>query len=205
MVFFVYFFYIQIDLKGSKLPRGNSSLLDCRTPSKVFIIDANFGNVANMSLGSGRMKILDLINCGLKRISHLTFARQKGLKVLQLNQNNVDIQPDAFRDLTHLTFLSIERNKIRDIDPDWFIPLKNVTCLSMLKNQITELPPEGFSALTQLQQLYLQFNLLKYITRKPFRNLRRLKKLNLSLNIIDFIEEGTFQDLTNLKYPVFSS
>nr|QXJ40778.1 toll-like receptor 13a [Sebastes schlegelii] len=191
---------VEIDLKGSRLPPTNSSLLDCDTPPVVVIMDAKLGNVAQLSLGRGNTSRLYLINCGLKQISHTTFDGYRGLKVLQLNQNKLDIQPDAFKGLTHLEFISFDRSKIRDIDPNWFIPLKKLTRLSLLKNEITELTSNVFSALTRLEQLYLQFNLLKYISKKPFSKLRRLKKLNLSLNIIDFIEDGTFQDLTRLTY-----
>lgn len=191
---------IQVDLKGSRLPQTNSSLLDCPTPAVVIIMDANFGNVAQLSLGRGNTSRLYLLNCGLKQISRTTFEGYPRLKTLQLNQNKVIVQQDSFKDLTHLTFLSFDRGKIREIDPNWFVPLKKLTRLSLLKNEITELAPKVFSALTGLEQLYLQFNLLKYITRKPFSKLRRLSKLNLSLNIIDFIEEGTFEDLTQLKY-----
>ncbi|CAJ1080890.1 toll-like receptor 13 [Xyrichtys novacula] len=190
----------EIDLKGSKLPQTNSSLLDCPTPPLLIIRDANLGNVAQMPLGKANTKKLYLDNLGMTRISKTTFSGYKRVKTLQMNRNKVAIEKDTFESLTHLTFLSFDQNKIRDIDPDWFIPLKNLNCLSLTKNEITELPPRAFSTLIQLEQLYLQFNLLKYITRKPFSKLRRLTKLNLSLNIIDFIEEGTFQDLTSLRY-----
>ncbi|KAF1373987.1 hypothetical protein PFLUV_G00244600 [Perca fluviatilis] len=191
---------VEVDLKGSRLPQTNSSLLDCATPPVVIIVDANLGNVAQLSLGRGNTSQLHLINCGLKQISRTTFDGYRGLKMLQLNQNKLDIQLDTFKGLTHLTFLSFDKSKVADIDPNWFNPLKKLTILSLTKNAITELKPKVFSTLTQLEQLYLQFNLLKYITKKPFSKLRRLTKLNLSLNIIDFIEEDTFQDLTNLTY-----
>ncbi|XP_040922374.1 toll-like receptor 13 [Toxotes jaculatrix] len=191
---------IEVDLKGSKIPQQNSSLLDCATPPVVIIIDANLGNVAPLSLGKGNTSKLYLINCGLKQVSHSTFNGLQGLEMLQMNQNKVVIQPDTFKGLASLTFLSLDKSKIRDIDPNWFYPLKSLTCLSLLKNEIFELTPKVFTSLTQLQQLYLQFNLLKYITKKPFSKLKALKKLNLSLNLIDFIEEGSFEDLTDLRY-----
>ncbi|XP_073346036.1 uncharacterized protein [Pagrus major] len=191
---------IEVDLKGSMLPQTNTSLLDCATPPVVIINDANLGDVAQFSIGRGNTSKLYLNNCGLRQISRTTFNGYPRLKTLQLNQNKIVIQQDTFEDLTHLTFLSFDRSKIRDIDPNWFVPLKRLTRLSLLKNEITELPPKVFSALTKLEQLFLQFNLLKYISKKPFSKLRRLTKLNLSLNIIDFIEEGSFEDLTRLSY-----
>lgn len=190
---------IQIDLKGSRLPQRNSSLLDCALPGVVTIIDANFGNVAHLSLGYGNTSYLYFINCGLRQISQSTFGGFHGLKTLQLNQNKVIVEPNAFKGLSHLTFLSVDKSSLRDIDPHWFAPLKKLTRLSLMKNQVLELEPMAFSALTKLKQLYLQFNLLKYITRRPFSKLRRLTKLNLSLNIIDFIEQGSFEDLTRLR------
>nr|QWW30859.1 TLR13c [Siniperca chuatsi] len=191
---------VEVDLKGSRLPQTKSSLVDCATPPLVVIVEANLGNVAQLLLGKGNTSRLYLNNCGLKQISHTTFDGYQGLKTLQLNQNKVIIQQDTFKGLTHFTFLSFDKSKIRDIDPDWFVPLKKLTCLSLPKNEITELTPKAFSALTRLEQLYLQFTLLKYITKKPFSKLLRLTKLNLSLNITDFIEEGFFQDLTRLRY-----
>ncbi|KAM6963459.1 uncharacterized protein LKV04_019530 [Tautogolabrus adspersus] len=191
---------VEVDLKGSRLPQSNSSLLDCPSPPMFIMMDADFGNVDQLTLGRGNTSKLYLINLGLKQISRTTFDGYKGLKTLQMNQNKLIIEPDTFNNLTQLTFLSFDKSKLRDIDPNWFVPLKNLTRLSLLKNEITELPPKGFSALINLEQLYLQFNLLKYITNKSFSKLRRLIKLNLSLNLIDFIEEGTFQDLTCLRY-----
>lgn len=171
-----------MDLKGSRLPGANDSLLDCEAPPTVVIEDADLGS-------TGR---LHLINCGLKRISRTTFEGYRGPKTLQLNQNPLDIQRDAFQGLTRLEFLSFDRSRIRDVDPDWFAPLTSLTRSSLPKNEITELVPKVFGALTHLEQLYLQFNLLKYISKQPFGKLRKLTKLDLSLNIIDFIEVGTF-------------
>ncbi|XP_074519569.1 uncharacterized protein LOC141785272 [Halichoeres trimaculatus] len=190
----------EIDLKGSRFPQGNRSLLECSTPPMLILKDANLGNVAQLPLGKGNTSKLYLDNLGLKQISNATFSGYKGLKTLQMNRNRVVIEKDTFKDLTQLTFLSFDKNKIRDLDPEWFVNLRNLKRLSLLKNEITELPPKVFSALLELEELYLQFNLLKYITKKPFSRLRKLQKLNLSLNIIDFIEEGTFEDLTSLRY-----
>ncbi|MED6231463.1 hypothetical protein ATANTOWER_016487 [Ataeniobius toweri] len=120
--------------------------------------------------------------------------------VLREMDNVSKVESDTFRGLTELTFLSLDRNRIRNIDLRWFVPLKSLHRLSLMKNEITELEPNVFHALTQLEQLYLQFNLLKSLKKKTFGNLYRLKKLNLSLNLICFIEEGTFQDLKNLRY-----
>lgn len=163
----------------------------------VIIMDANLGNVAQLSLGGNTSKLY-LNNCGLKQISHTTFDYH-GLVTLQMNENKVIIQQDTFKNLNNLSFLALDKNKLREIDPNWFIPLKKLTRMSLMKNEITELTPKAFSALTLLEELYLQFNLLKYITKKPFSRLQKLRKLNLSLNIIDFIEEGTFEDLKRLR------
>ncbi|MEQ2243488.1 hypothetical protein ILYODFUR_007492 [Ilyodon furcidens] len=191
---------VEVDLKGSKLPASNTSLLDCPTPPTLIINEAKLGNVARLSSEMSSTSKLYLINCGLKQISNSTFEVFTALKTLYLNKNSVDIKSDTFRGLTELTFLSLDRNRIRNIDLRWFVPLKSLHRLSLMKNEITELEPNVFHALTQLEQLYLQFNLLKSLKKKTFSNLYRLKKLNLSLNLICFIEEGTFQDLKNLRY-----
>ncbi|XP_038157016.1 toll-like receptor 13 [Cyprinodon tularosa] len=191
---------VEVDLKGSKLPESNTSLLDCPTPTMLIILQAQLGNVDRLSSEKSNTSKLYLINCGLKQISNATFQGFTALKTLYLNQNHVNIKRDTFRSLTKLTFLSLDRNRIRDTDSGWFHSLKGLTCLSLMKNEITELEANVFNALTSLEQLYLQFNLLRSLKKKTFGNLRRLKKLNLSLNIICFIEVGTFQDLTNLRY-----
>ncbi|KAL6095162.1 uncharacterized protein ACO6RY_16420 [Pungitius sinensis] len=191
---------VEVDLKGSRMPRDNYTLLGCDTPPMVIIEDADLGDVSTLSLGRGNTSRLYLNNCGLKQVSPTAFAGYRGLTTLQLNKNKLHLHSDAFQGLSRLTFLSFDSSQISDIDPDWFVPLRGLTRLSLVKNEITELPPKVFSGLSRLEQLYMQFNLLKYITRKPFSGLRRLIKLNLSLNIIDFIEAGTFSDLTRLVY-----
>lgn len=193
---------IQVDLKGSRLPQVNSSLMDCPTPTMLIIEDANLGNVANLSLGRGNTRFLYFFNCGLRQISRTTFKGYRRLEKLQLNRNKIHIDPETFTDQPRLTFISLDRNKMRDLDPTVLAPLKKLTRLSLMKNEITELAENMFSKLTQLEQLYLQFNLLKYITKKPFGKLWKLIRLNLSLNIIDFIEEGSFEDLRSLRYCI---
>ncbi|KAK2884877.1 toll-like receptor 13 isoform X1 [Channa argus] len=191
---------LKVDLKGSRSPQSNSSLLDCVTPLWLTIMDANLGNLAQLPLGKGRKHRLYLINCGLKEVSRTTFDSFKGLRTLQLNANRVIIQKDTFNGMTNLTFLSFDKCNIRDVDPNWFVSLKNLTRLSVTKNEITELEPYVFSALNKLEELYLHFNLLKFISSEAFRKLWKLKRLNLSLNIIHYIAEGAFQDLKNLSY-----
>lgn len=67
------FNFIQVDLKGSRLPQHNSSLLDCVAPPVVIIMDANLGNMSHLSLGKGNISRLYLIDSGLEQIYHTTF------------------------------------------------------------------------------------------------------------------------------------
>ncbi|KAM4624501.1 uncharacterized protein ACJ7VT_005351 [Polymixia lowei] len=191
---------VEVDLRGSRLPPRNASLLDCALPKMVIIENAFLGDVDGLQLGGRNACKLLLNKCGLKKISRTTFDGYKGLKSLQLNTNNLVIHPDTFRDLSNLKLLSFDNSNVRDIDLNWFTPLKKLFYLSIPKNEITELLPNTFSALSNLKQLYLQFNVLKRIQRKSFSNLRKLWKLDLSLNTIHYIEDGSFQDLTRLRY-----
>lgn len=188
---------MQVDLKRSRLPETNSSLMDCNTPSMVIINHANLEHVTQ--LGRGNTSTLYLNNCGLKQISRTTFDGYPGLKTLELNRNAPDIQRDTFIGLTHLTNLGMDSCRVRDIHPDWFVPLKKLTRLSLIKNEISWLTKNVFSKLNNLEELYLQFNMLKYIMNNPFSKLRSLIKLNLSSNIILFIKNHTFEDLINLR------
>ncbi|XP_063748664.1 toll-like receptor 13 isoform X2 [Eleginops maclovinus] len=190
---------VEVNLKNSRLPETNSSLLDCDTPRMVILNFAKLENVAQLSFGRGNTSQLYLNKCGLKQISRTTFEGYPGLKKLQLNGNSLDIQQDTFQGLTQLTLLSMDSSKVHDINPNWFVPLKKLTRLSLINNEITWLTFNVFSKLTNLEALYLQFNLLKYITNKPFSRLRRLLKLNLSMNSIIFIKDHTFEDLINLR------
>ncbi|XP_033963680.1 toll-like receptor 13 [Pseudochaenichthys georgianus] len=189
---------VEVDLKRSRLPETNSSLMDCDTPSMVVINNANLEHVTQLSLGRGNTSKLYLNNCGLMQISRTTFDGYPGLRTLQLNRNAPDIQRDTFLGLNHLTSLGVDSCRVRDVDPNWFVPLKKLTRLSLIKNDISWLRKNVFSKLIKLEELYLQFNMLKYIN-KPFSKLRRLIKLNLSSNIIIFIKSHTFEDLINLR------
>ncbi|XP_041737851.1 toll-like receptor 13 [Coregonus clupeaformis] len=193
---------LEINLGRSKLPPNVSVLLECSTPNMVVLEKANLGDLGETQLvqDGRKTKRLYLVDCGLKDISHTTFRSLGGLETLQLNDNKLNIQMDTFTGLRNLTFLSLDRSKIRELNPRWFLPLRNLRCLSVIGNEIIEFIPNTFSDLQNLEELYMRYNVIRYITNQPFSKLSRLVKLDLSLNIIKYIEEGSFRDLENLDY-----
>lgn len=80
---------VEINLGRSKLPPNVSVLLEFSTPNMVVFEKVNLGDLGESQLvkDGSKIKILYLVDCGLKEISHTTFQSLEGLETLQLNDN----------------------------------------------------------------------------------------------------------------------
>lgn len=72
---------VEINLGKSKLPPNVSFLFELSTPNVVVFEKANLRDLGESQLvqDGSKIKILYLVNCGLKEISHTTFQSLEGL------------------------------------------------------------------------------------------------------------------------------
>ncbi|KAJ7310389.1 hypothetical protein JRQ81_007303 [Phrynocephalus forsythii] len=178
---------------------------------------------ANTFEGLRNLISLDLSHCNLFEIHPFVFSHLPSLEALNLTANNMRYVPEAFRSLTRLTRLSLERNHIevvgRDslkdlaalkelslrknriwtIQGDAFSQLGRLGVLNLGHNRLSDLPNLLFSGLGQLKALHLEAN---WLTRVgcPFHSLHRLRKLYLNNNRIVSIAGSSFSALRELDF-----
>ncbi|XP_074925109.1 uncharacterized protein LOC116822520 isoform X1 [Chelonoidis abingdonii] len=178
---------------------------------------------ANTFRGLSNLISLDLASCNIFEIHPLVFSYLLSLQVLDLTSNNLRYIPQAFRSLSSLTRLSLERNHIeaigRDslkdlkalyelnlrknrictIQNDAFAMLNRLEVLDLGHNHISDLPNQLFSGLIQLKTMHLEANRITRI-KCSFNSLRNLRKLYLNNNHISSISQAAFSNLKNLQF-----
>ncbi|XP_048369778.1 nyctalopin-like [Sphaerodactylus townsendi] len=178
---------------------------------------------ANTFQGLDNLVSLDLSHCNLFEIHPFIFSHLPSLEVLDLTANNMHYIPQAFRSLTRLMRLSLERNHIEAIGRDslkamralkdlnlrknriWtihrdaFLKLDRLCMLNLGHNHLSDLPNQLFSGLAQLRTIRLEANRFTRINCS-FYGLRSLRKLYLNNNHIMFIAEAAFSPLKELSF-----
>ncbi|XP_053229596.1 nyctalopin-like [Podarcis raffonei] len=178
---------------------------------------------ANTFQGLHNLISLDLSHCNLFEIHPFVFSHLPSLEALDLTSNNMRYIPQAFRSLTSLTQLSMERNHIeaigRDslkdmgalrelnlrknriwtIQKDAFLQLDRLGTLNLGHNRLSNLPNQLFSGLTQLKSIHLEANRLTRISC-PFDSLQNLRRLYLNNNRILSIAGPAFAHLKELDF-----
>ena len=84
--------------------------------------------------------------------------------------------------LSNLTWLHLDRNKLKRINSNAFKGLVKLKTLSLYDNEIEEIEVGAFDDLSNLTELSLYRNKLKRIDRKCFEPLKSIKYIGLSKN-----------------------
>ena len=103
------------------------------------------------------------------------------VKVLSLENQNIERFPIEILKLKNLTHLGLAQNKLSSF-PREIRQLKNLTWLNLRENKFTTLPKEVLQ-LNKLKTLYLGWNKISRLP-KEIRQLKNLEKLNADGNII---------------------
>ncbi|XP_054717360.1 chondroadherin-like [Uloborus diversus] len=140
---------------------------------------------------------------------------------LDLSGNDiVELEPESFVTLKHLSALDLEDNRIRSIHPDAFHGVHDsLEWLKLGGNQLTSIPHSAFQNFSRLRQLDLRCNLVTKVSLRSFEAYgKSLKFIFLQKNSIQTIEDGALDvlesaqwlylhsnQLTELKYDTFKS
>ncbi|XP_064642687.1 leucine-rich repeat-containing protein 15-like [Lineus longissimus] len=131
------------------------------------------------------LKIVNLQDNSISKISDNFFAGMKNLWVLNLKNNNIlKLDPHAFAGLEHLRYLNLSGNHIDGAGVQVFSPLRKLRSLSLKSNKITKIikNPRIFEKLASLEYLDLSDNRCSALPALVFQNLKRLKILRLTNN-----------------------
>ena len=121
----------------------------------------------------------------------------KEAKEVDLRYNTIlNLEDDAFLNLTQCTKLNMEGNILTHIKSGMFKGLQSLTDLDLRSNNISDIDPEAFLSLQEcIENIWLGNNQLTCLRAGTFKGLVALDQLDLHSNQISFIEPGTFSDL----------
>lgn len=152
------------------------------------------------------LRKLDFSNCSLdtKRMDQISpqLKSLTHLKFLFLAENNLrELKYRWFAALEMLKELNLAKCRIETMPPDVFKSNKLLRVIDLSDNQIETFPSvftKSYSYRFSLQVLKLSGNFLRVL--KSFSDLEELLELDLSNNLIEEIEFHTFQRLINLEH-----
>ena len=128
--------------------------------------------------------VADLDGNEFGEIPALSFQNNSRLKILCLNNSNIEVLHDkAFAGLSGLQSLWLDNNIIQNISPGAFFGLENVKNISLHANSIYTLNASAFDEVKSVNNLTLHRNKLKMVDLKKFmaKNVN-LTRLTLSEN-----------------------
>lgn len=161
--------------------------------NKIKTIDSSIQFYAELTF-------LDLSSNHLMTIPQRTFAYQRKLQELHLNQNKIgQISNKTFIGLSSVTVLNLRGNLISELHQGTFSPLAKIEELNLGENRIGFIDPKAFEGLSQLRILYLDDNALTSVPDPViFQAMPNLAELFLGMNTLLSIQPAAFQDLKGL-------
>ena len=111
------------------------------------------------------------------------------LKMLFLQENNMESLPKAVEDCSSLTELHAWDNGMKDISKVDFSKLPELTELNLMHNEITQIPENAFAKNTKLDGLDLFDNDLTSVSPDILPNGVSLRKLDLKFNNMQIIDK----------------
>ena len=142
------------------------------------------------------LRILDLSNNKILRISDSGFQHLENLNCLYLEGNNLTKVPsNAFEILKSLKRLSLSHNHIEAIQPFAFKGLVNLEYLLLKNSGIKNVTRNGFNGINNLRYLILSHNDLENLNSDTFSLLKNLIYLKLDRNRIISIDNDTFENM----------
>ncbi|XP_067310191.1 uncharacterized protein lrrc53 [Pseudorasbora parva] len=166
-----------------------SRIIDAPGSTKALMLtDGLIDSVDNMVLSDlSNMSVLALSNNAISSIKQNAFQNLTLLTTLSLDHNRISSQTldnSTFSWLHRLETLQLGNNDLKDIDGSWFQNSRALKTLQLEGNLFTVLNSTTFAHadLRNLETLDLSDNLIVYIGGDSFRGLPRLHSLDLSRN-----------------------
>lgn len=147
--------------------------------------------IGSEAFSNPSLQTLYISDNSITNISESAFYSCKSLVTISLDLNDIDkIEPDTFRYLPFLNYLSIQNNKLTDMgfmagSTGGFASLQT---LILARNQIAEVPSLQLPALQKLDLSHNNITLLQ----NPLQGAPNLSELILSYNPLGIATSGTF-------------
>ncbi|XP_067932967.1 malignant fibrous histiocytoma-amplified sequence 1 homolog [Watersipora subatra] len=138
---------------------------------------------------------------GILLSNHTWLGNMKSLRVLNLNDNNIEVVPEAVTELSSLEKLCMSRCKIRQL-PHSLGSMKSLRILNLHANNI-EIVPEAVTELSSLEELYMSRCNVRQLPKR-LGNMKSLRILKLHGNNIEVVPKAVTK-LSSLEELYLSS
>jgi Leucine-rich repeat (LRR) protein len=176
-------FFVELpETKLEKVVDESRRQIDPETIEKLVIVDQQAVFLpSNLGQKFSNLTKLTVANCGFFLMTSDSFANLTLLTSLELNHNKLrQIPQQCFTDNRNLRSLSFAYNNIEIIHDDAFVSLNNLVDLNLQNNLLSSLQANLFSNLILLETLKLQNNNINVIESKLFFNLSKLVRVDIS-------------------------
>ena len=137
--------------------------------SSLQIVDCSNRNLTVIPELPTIITVADLDGNEFGEIPALSFQNNSRLKILSLNNSNIEVIHDkAFAGLSGLQSLWLDNNIIQNVSSGAFFGLENVKNISLHANSIETLKAGAFDKVKSLNNLTLHTNKLKVVDLKTF-------------------------------------
>ncbi|GIX92483.1 relaxin receptor 2 [Caerostris darwini] len=159
---------------------------------------------AGAFVGLYNLEELDLRECGLQTLPQTVFDDLSKLTILWLDGNKLEtFSSYIFQNLKNLEVLSFSKNELTTVNSFVFDGLENLKSLAVSKNSLQSLKADTFGNLSSLLKLDIHGNKIRSIDGKTFSMMAKLESLNLKKNPLKDLKQGSFDDLNQLKHIYF--
>lgn len=194
----------RIFLQSNKLTVVRStSFSSCHNLTVLWLYSNNISYIeAGAFFGLEKLEELDIgDNSNLRTISPTAFRGLTKLHTLRLQRCGLSELPvGVFRGMFSLQYLYLQDNNIFTLQDDTFLDLANLTYLYLHNNKIKIVTDNMFRGLINLDRLLLHQNRVIYVQPRAFTDLGKLKSLFLFFNNLTVLTGETMDPLASLQY-----
>lgn len=144
------------------------------------------------------VEILDLSYNQISEVDPEAFQGISQLRILRLEDNNLEKIPESVKYLTSLVELHVQRNRIKILE-DGALPLPSLSSLDLRNNEISMMETNSMAEMTNLRSLKLSANKLSSVPTTALSKLSSLEILYIGQNNFFQIQENSLKGLRNLR------
>uniref|UniRef100_A0A3Q1IH40 TIR domain-containing protein n=1 Tax=Anabas testudineus TaxID=64144 RepID=A0A3Q1IH40_ANATE len=172
-----------------------------RVVTSLDLSENGFVTIADTLLRScSQLTELDLSFNDLQDMSDLALTSLKQLRCLELNNNYLKTVPRAIRGLSTLEIFNLSFNFISELTCSDFLNLTRLTELHLDQNRISVVDGCVFQDLKNLRVLNISGNAVRKLVDFFKVNSKKLEVLDLSGNFLIVLKQGDFRNLPSLRY-----